>query len=90
MRIIILAARQSRYTHNRVQRRIGTTPPIRRATMTRQRSCVPLPRCAWLRGTTIQSITYLFCSSEEPSRLSEWAYQEYGITNGLKEMNPVT
>ena len=37
----------------------------------------------------IQSISYLFCSSEEPSRISERIYQEYGITNGLKEMNPV-
>jgi len=37
----------------------------------------------------IQSITYLFCSSEEPSRVSERVYQDYGITNGLKEMNPV-
>ena len=37
----------------------------------------------------IQSITYLFCSSEEPSRVLERVYQEYGITNGLKEMNPV-
>jgi hypothetical protein len=37
----------------------------------------------------IQSITFLFCSSEEPSRVSERVYQDYGIANGLKEMNPV-
>src|SRR5215218_5895965 len=37
----------------------------------------------------IQSITYLFCSREEPSRVSERVYQDYGIANGLKEMNPV-
>jgi hypothetical protein len=37
----------------------------------------------------IQSITYLFCSSEESSRISERVYQDYGITNGLKDINPV-
>jgi hypothetical protein len=37
----------------------------------------------------IQSITYLFCSREEPSRISERVYQDYGITNGLKELNAV-
>jgi hypothetical protein len=37
----------------------------------------------------IQSITHLYCSSEEPSRISEQVYQDYGVTNGLKEMNPV-
>jgi hypothetical protein len=37
----------------------------------------------------VQSITYLFCSKEEPARISERVYQDYGITNGLKELNAV-
>ena len=37
----------------------------------------------------IQSISYLFCSSEEPSRISERVYTDYGIANGLKELNSI-
>ena len=37
----------------------------------------------------VQSITYLFCSTEEPARLSERVYQAYGIANGLTALNAV-
>ena len=37
----------------------------------------------------VQSITYTFCSSEEPARVSERVYEEYGIANGLTALNAV-
>jgi hypothetical protein len=36
---------------------------------------------------TIQSITYNFCSTDEPSQVLERIHKDYGITTGLKEMN---
>src|SRR3954466_10714819 len=37
----------------------------------------------------VQGITHLFCSPEEPARISERVHQEYGIANGLKALNAV-
>ncbi len=37
----------------------------------------------------IQSITALFCSAEEPSRVLERVHQEYRIANGRSELNSV-
>ena len=36
---------------------------------------------------TIQSITYNFCSADEPSQVLDRTYKDYGVTNGLKEIN---
>jgi len=36
---------------------------------------------------TVQSIAYNFCSADEPSQVLDRIYKDYGITNGLKEIN---
>jgi hypothetical protein len=36
---------------------------------------------------TIQSIAYNFCSADEPSQVLDRTYKDYGVTNGLKEIN---
>jgi hypothetical protein len=35
----------------------------------------------------VQSITYNFCSTDEPSQVLDHIYKDYGVTSGLKEVN---